>query len=449
MTGQREHLARDPGPARRLPAGAEVVHPGLGTGGEQVLDRGGEVVREGQAADLVVDHARVDAALGEARHGRDEVLSLPHDPAGAQHEVLRQGRHQPVAGGLGLPVDAERGQRLRLVMDLRGAVEDVVARDVDEGGALGAGGLDEPGDAVDVHGPGLGPALGGLGGVDGGVRGGVDDRAVGAEVEGSDGLRGGEVQAVAADEVHVGPPLPARGERAPQLTVRADDQGAARRDRGDVRQARVVQVLRGELGLRERDRPGDRDGLVGEVQEGVLRLRGGGPVVVDEVGVGRGRLEGLEGVAHPAGHEDRDLRGDLLPVDGAEGVSLAQVHPGAEHPPGRDGDVLVPGLGVDAAGDARGLVEGDVVLDGAEVRQSGGEHLLALPVLLEPASCIPVDGQVHDEQSGDRGLVDDGQRGHWPTCAYFASVAAFCGRHQASFRRYQSTVAARPAAKSG
>ena len=110
-------------------------------------------------------------------------------------------------------------------MDLRGAVEDVVARDVHEGGAQGAGGLDEPGDAVDVRGPRLGPAFGRLGGVDSGARGGVDDRAVGAEVEGGNRLRQGEIQTVAADEVHVGPPLPAHGDRPPQLPVRADDEG--------------------------------------------------------------------------------------------------------------------------------------------------------------------------------------------------------------------------------
>src|SRR5690606_21327711 len=115
--------------------------------------------------------------------------------------------------------------------------------------------------------------------------------------------------------------------------------------------------------------------------------------------------------------------------------------------PGRDGDVLVPGFGVDAAGDAAGLVEGDVVLDGPEVRQPGGDHLLPLPVLLEPAARITVDGQVHDEQAGDRGLVD-GERGHCPAARYFASVAAFCPRHQASFSRYQSMVAASPASKS-
>ena len=37
---------------------------------------------------------------------------------------------------------------------------------------------------------------------------------------------------------------------------------------------------------------------------------------------------------------------------------------------------------------------------------------------------------------------------HWPTFAYFASVAAFCGRHHASLSRYQAMVALRPAAKS-
>ena len=50
-----------------MPYGARVV--------EQVADAAGDVAGEGQAADLVVDDVRVDAALGERRHGADEVAA--------------------------------------------------------------------------------------------------------------------------------------------------------------------------------------------------------------------------------------------------------------------------------------------------------------------------------------------------------------------------------------
>ena len=37
---------------------------------------------------------------------------------------------------------------------------------------------------------------------------------------------------------------------------------------------------------------------------------------------------------------------------------------------------------------------------------------------------------------------------YWPSTAYAASVRAFCGRHHASWSRYQAMVSASPAAKS-
>jgi hypothetical protein len=50
-----------------------------------------------------------------------------------------------------------------------------------------------------------------------------------------------------------------------------------------------------------------------------------------------------------------------------------------------------------------------------------------------------VDGQGEDEQPGDGRLAD--LQGHlkvrhWFCARYLASVAAFCGRHQASLSRY-------------
>ena len=61
---------------------------------------------------------------------------------------------------------------------------------------------------------------------------------------------------------------------------------------------------------------------------------------------------------------------------------------------------------MDAAGDAHLLVVGDVVLDDAEVRDAEFGHLGALPVLLEPAARVAVDGQVDDLEAPDAGRGD-------------------------------------------
>ncbi len=128
---------------------------------------------------------------------------------------------------------------------------------------------------------------------------------------------------------------------------------------------------------------------------------------VHEVRVGGAVLQRLEGVAHAARHVDRPAR-----VEGAGerpavgGAALAQVHPGAEDGTAGHGDELVPRLGVDAAGDAAAVVVGDVVLDDAQVRDAQRGHLGALPVLLEPAALVAVDGELHDLQARDAGLPD-------------------------------------------
>ena len=57
-----------------------------------------------------------DAAAGQRRHGADEVLAVADDPGGAHHVVPRCAGHRDVAGGLGLAVDAERAERLVLVV---------------------------------------------------------------------------------------------------------------------------------------------------------------------------------------------------------------------------------------------------------------------------------------------------------------------------------------------
>lgn len=190
-----------------------------------------------------------------------------------------------------------------------------------------------------------------------------------------------------------------------QLAVAAGDERPLGRHGDDVLQHRVVEVRLGYGGLVERDGPLDGELGVGEVHEGVGPLQLEGPVGVHQIGVGGAVLKGLEGVAHAARDVDGLARvqgaGEHLPVGGA---ALAQVHPGAEDRAAGHGDELVPGLGVDAAGDAAAVVVGDVVLDDPEVGDAQGGHLGALPVLLEPAARVAVDGQVDDLEALDAGL---------------------------------------------
>src|SRR3712207_5530719 len=54
-TARFEHGGRDVGPGRRLTGAGEVVRAERGLPPEQVRDAGGEVLGEGQPADLVVD----------------------------------------------------------------------------------------------------------------------------------------------------------------------------------------------------------------------------------------------------------------------------------------------------------------------------------------------------------------------------------------------------------
>ena len=193
--------------------------------------------------------------------------------------------------------------------------------------------------------------------------------------------------------------------------MRADDQGRPRRHRPHLGQPRVRAVGVGELGVGERDRPVDGHRLVGQVEERVRVLRRGAPVVVDQVGVGRRVLEGLERVAHPARHEHGPVGTDLQRHGHAERRPGPQVDPGPEHPAAGHGDVLVPGLGVDAARHAGGGVEGDVVLHRPEVGQAVGDHLGPLPVLLEPAAVVAAHGELDDQQPGDLGRLDAARRG--------------------------------------
>ena len=413
-----------------LEDGAGDVRPGLHGAGagavvgavgglalQHVEDGPGHVAREGQAAQLVV-HDRdllqlvlgVGDAVGEGLHRLDEVVPLADDPGAAHDVVARAPRHGDVAGRLGLAVDGQRAEGLVLRVDLGRAVEDVVGGHVDERDPVPGAGAGEQGRPRRVGLPGGHAALGGLGPVDRRVGAAVDHGAVERPVVLRVGLRVGHVEGVDVAEVEV--PGDAALLRQPahgmaQLAVAAGDEGALRGHGDDVLEHRVVFVRLGDSGLVERDRPLDGELRVGEVHEGVRLLELQRPVGVHQVGVGGAVLQGLEAVAHAARDVDGLGRvqgaGEHLPVGGA---ALAQVHPGTEYAAAGHGDKLVPGLGVDAAGDAAAVVVGDVVLDDAEVRDAERGHLGALPVLLEPAARVAVDGEVDDLEALDAGLGD-------------------------------------------
>ena len=415
--GCLEDGAGDVGPALHGAGAGAIVGAVGGVRPQHVEDGLGHVAREGQASQLVVDHGDlrepvlgVGDAVGQPLHGLHEVVPLADDPAGAHDVVARAAGHGDVAGGLGLAVDGQRAGGLLLGMDLRRAVEDVVAGHVDEGDTVPGAGAGEQGRAGGVGLPGGHAALGGLGFIHGGVGAAVDDGAVERPVVLRIGLRVGHVEGVDVAEVEVlgdAALLGERAHRAAQLAVAAGDEGAPRRHGDDVLEVRVVEVGLGDGGLVEGDRPLDGELGVGEVHEGVGPLQLQRPVGVHQVGVGGAVLQGLEGVAHAARDVDGLAGIQHGRVDLAEGLAaLAQVHPGAEDRAAGHRDELVPGLRVDAAGDAAAVVVGDVVLDDPEVGDAQGGHLGALPVLLEPAARVAVDGEVDDLEAPDAGLGD-------------------------------------------
>ena len=327
-----------------LEDGAGDVGPGLdGAGARAVIGAVGglrvqhmedglrHVAREGQASQLVVHDGDlrepvlgVGHAVGEPLHGLHEVVALADDPAGAHDVVAGAPGHGDVARGLGLAVDGKRAEGLVLVMDLGGAVKDVVGGDVHERDAVLGAGAGEERRAGRVGLPGDDTALGGLRFIHGRVGTAVDHGAVERPVVLCVGVRVGHVEGVDVAEVEVlgdAALLRQRADRVAQLAVAAGDEGAPGSHGDDVLQHRVVEVGLGDGGLGQRDRPLDGELGVGEVHEGVGPLELQRPVGVHQVGVGGAVFERLEGVTHAARDVDGLGRVERAGVDLAEGLA--------------------------------------------------------------------------------------------------------------------------------
>ena len=204
--------------------------------------------------------------------------------------------------------------------------------------------------------------------VDLGVGGRVDHHPVRGEVEAGHRLRAAEVELVPADRLRLRPRRPPGTGRAGRSRRRPAPASAGIGTTSASRGWAMSAADRSACV--QRDRPVDGQRLVGQVDEGVGVLGRRAPVVVDQVGVGRLVVQGLEGVAHAAGHEHRGLRSDLHGEGAAEVLPRPQVDPGTEDPSGGDRDQLVPRLGVDAPGDPAAGVERHVLLDRTEVGQA-------------------------------------------------------------------------------
>ena len=208
--GGFEDGAGDVGPALHGAGARAVVGSVGGVRPQHVEDGSGHVAREGQASQLVVHDGdlrepvlRVGDAVRQPLHGLHEVVPLADDPGAAHDVVARAPGHGDVAGGLGLAVDGKRAEGLVLVMDLGGAVEDVVGGHVDQGDPVLGAGAGEEGGAGGVGLPGGRAPLGCLGPVDRRVGAAVDHGAVERPVVLCVGVRVGHVEGVDVAEVEV------------------------------------------------------------------------------------------------------------------------------------------------------------------------------------------------------------------------------------------------------
>ena len=192
LGGRRHHLALDLGLLEDL---ARELIPGAGAGGRHVVDAEldpldqadepvGEVPGVGRRADLVADDEHLAVVGRKAQHRLDEVAAAdPEQPRGADDEVaFVGGRGRVLAGELGPAVGGERRRLVGLDVWLAlGAVEDVVAGDVDDAGAAGCGGRGDVPRPVAIDGHRR--LLGLLGAVDVGPGGAVDDDVGALELE--------------------------------------------------------------------------------------------------------------------------------------------------------------------------------------------------------------------------------------------------------------------------
>ena len=110
-------------------------------------------------------------------------------------------------------------------------------------------------------------------------------------------------------------------------------------------------------------------------------------------------LQRLKRIAHTTRHINRLRRVQPGRIHLTEAPARTQIHPRAEDLTGRDADVLVPRLRMDATCDAALLVEANVVLHRAEIRQSQRGHLRPLPVLLEPTATVAMHRKIEHQQT--------------------------------------------------
>ena len=311
-----------------------------------------------------------------------------------------------VATRLGLAVRAQGGGGLVLDVHILRAIEDVLRRNVHERRAVCRRLASQDSRTRRVRLPRRAASLRGLRAIHVRPRGRVNDHVDLVPRQGRHllSVRDGYLRQVHARHREASLGQDAH-ELAAQLTIRARHERAATRrsGRGEGRHvchARVRLVLIREDRAIQRDRPIHGRRLVRQVQERVLRVRR--PVIVDQVRVGSIRLQRLIRVTHALGDEHRHARIDDRRVHRAKRGPLAQIHPRAEHAAGGDRHELVPRLRVNASRHPDLVVERNVVLHRLKIRQAQRDHLLALPVLLEPASVVAVNGQVDAQKAGDR-----------------------------------------------
>src|SRR5699024_2431666 len=122
------------GPAERLTTTCDVVRTVGRPLLQQVHDRRGQVGGECGTTHLVAHHLGVDTAPSQGGHRAHEVAPVADHPRGAEQVVPGGGGRRRIAGGLGLPIHPQRGDRVVLPVGTGGgAVEHVVAGDVHQG----------------------------------------------------------------------------------------------------------------------------------------------------------------------------------------------------------------------------------------------------------------------------------------------------------------------------